>query len=146
MLIQSFLSMLLERFSHLHEGSTTYQGHTKELQTFYQYGILIQSLYVAVWKECGDLKPEHFTEVLLHFYLAAEVHIENESICSSRCKQYFIPAILKLCHNDTAVAPHSKEMASPLHIIFDTHFVSPGFSLHSFCCCYSYSCQYNPIP
>ena len=109
------------------EGSTTYQGHTKEWQTFYQYGILIQSLYVAVWKECGDLKPEDFIEVLLHFRLAAKVHIDNESICSSRYKQYFIPSILKLCQDDTAVAPHSKEMASPLHIIFDTRFVPPGF-------------------
>ena len=109
------------------ESSTTYQGHTKELQTFYQYGILIQSLYVALWKECGDLKPEDFIEVLLHFRLAAEVHIKNESICPSRYKQYFIPSILKLCEDDTAVAPHSKEMASPLHIIFDTRFVPPGY-------------------
>ena len=35
------------------EGSTTYQGHTKEWQMFYQYGILIQSLYIEEWKECG---------------------------------------------------------------------------------------------
>ena len=109
------------------EGSTTYQGHTKEWQMFYQYGILVQSLYVAVWKECGDLKPEDFIEVLLHFRLATKVCIENESICPSRYKQYFIPAILKLCQDDTAVAPHSKEIASPLHIIFDTRFVPPGF-------------------
>ena len=106
------------------EGSTAYQGYAKEWETFHQYGILIQSLYVAVWKECGDLKPEDFIEVLLHFRLAAEIHVK---ICPSRYKQYFIPAILKLCPDDTAVAPHSKEMASPLHITFETSFVPPGF-------------------
>ena len=106
------------------EGSTTYPGHVKEWETFHQYGILIQSLYLAVWKECGDLKPEDFIEVLLHFRLAAEVCVK---ICPSRYKQYFIPAILRLCPDDTAVAPHSKEMASPLHITFDTCFVPPGF-------------------
>ena len=106
------------------EGSATYPGHSKEWQTFHQYGILIQSLYVAVWKECGNLKPEDFIEVLLHFRLAAEVCVK---ICPSQYKQYFIPAILKLCQDDTAVASHSKEMASPLHITFDTRFVPPGF-------------------
>ena len=106
------------------EGSTKYRGHVKEWQTFYQYGILIQTLYVAVWKQCGDLKPEDFIEVLLHFCLAAEVRVK---ICPSQYKQYFIPAILKLCQDDTAVAPHSKEMASPLHITFETSFVPPGF-------------------
>ena len=106
------------------DGSKKYPGHAKEWETFYQYGILIQSLYVVVWKGCGDLKPEDFIEVLLHFRLAAEVHVK---ICPSRYKQYFIPAILKLCPDDTAVAPHSKEMTSPLHITFDTRFVPPGF-------------------
>ena len=109
------------------EGSATCQGYAKEWQTFYQYGILIQSLYVAVWKECGDLRPEDFIEVLLHFRLTAEVDTKDEYICPSRYKQYFIPAILKLCRDVTAVAPDSKEMASPLHITFDTRFVPPGF-------------------
>ena len=108
MLIQSFLSMLLERFSHLHEGSTTYQGHTKELQTFYQYGILIQSLYVAVWRECSlkiSLRFCYTFVLLLKFISKMKVSVPHN------VSMYFIPAILKLCHNDTAVAPHSKEMA-----------------------------------
>ena len=109
------------------EGHTTYPGYVKEWDVFHQYGILIQSLYVAVWKEYGNLKPEDFIEVLLHFHLAAEVHIEDQNIYPSRYKQYFIPAVLKLCQDDTAVAPDSKEMASPLHITFDTRFVPPGF-------------------
>ena len=109
------------------KGSATCQGFAKEWQTFHQYGILIQSLYVAVWKECGDLKPEDFIEILLHFRLAAEVDTKDEYICPSHFKQYFIPAILKLCQDDTAVVLHSKEMASPLHITFDTRFVPPGF-------------------
>ena len=108
------------------QASTT---HSKEWEIFHQYGILIQPLYTSVWKECGDLKPEDFIEVLLHFRLAARVTIEDKQIgCSSRYKQYFIPAILKLCQ-DSTIATHSKELetASPLHIRFETGFVPPGF-------------------
>ena len=105
------------------EASTT---HAREWEIFHQYGILIQPLYASVWKECGDLKPEDFIEVLLHFRLAAQVKVHQ--ICSSRYKQYFIPAILKLCQDNT-IATHSKEVeaASPLHIRFETGFVPPGF-------------------
>uniref|UniRef100_A0A1X7V9C6 DM14 domain-containing protein n=2 Tax=Amphimedon queenslandica TaxID=400682 RepID=A0A1X7V9C6_AMPQE len=107
------------------QASTT---HEREWEIFHQYGILIQPLYTSVWKECGDLKPEDFIEVLLHFRLAAQVIIEDQDICSSRYKQYFIPAILKLCQDNT-IATHSKEVevASPLHIKFETGFVPPGF-------------------
>uniref|UniRef100_A0A1X7TJ13 COR domain-containing protein n=1 Tax=Amphimedon queenslandica TaxID=400682 RepID=A0A1X7TJ13_AMPQE len=105
------------------QASTT---HVREWEIFHQYGILTQPLYTSVWKECGDLKPEDFIEVLLHFRLAAQV--EEDQICSSRYKQYFIPAILKLCQ-DSTIATHSKklETASPLHIRFETGFVPPGF-------------------
>ena len=105
------------------QTSTT---HDREWKIFHQYGILIQPLYASVWKECGDLKPEDFIEVLLHFRLAAQVTIEEQDICSSQYKQYFIPAILKLCE-DNPVTLHSKEVASPLHITFETGFVPPGF-------------------
>ena len=104
------------------QASTTYP---REWEIFHQYGILIQPLYASVWKECGDLKPEDFIEVLLHFRLAAQVIIEHRNI-SSRYKQHFIPAILKLCQDNT-IATHSKEVASPLHITFETGFVPPGF-------------------
>ena len=57
--------------------------HAREWEIFHQYGILIQPLYASVWKECGDLKPEDFIEVLLHFCLAAQVTIKDQDICSS---------------------------------------------------------------
>ena len=106
------------------QASTT---HAREWEIFHQYGILIQPLYTSVWKECGDLKPEDFIEVLLHFRLAAQV--EEDQICSSRYKQYFIPAILKLCQDNTIATHSNKELetASPLHIRFETGFVPPGF-------------------
>ena len=106
------------------QASTT---HVKEWEIFHQYGILIQPLYASVWKECGDLKPEDFIEVLVHFRLAVQVTIEDQDICPSRYKQYFIPAILKLHQDNATIVPHSKEVASPLHIKFETGFVPPGF-------------------
>uniref|UniRef100_A0A1X7SL47 COR domain-containing protein n=1 Tax=Amphimedon queenslandica TaxID=400682 RepID=A0A1X7SL47_AMPQE len=110
------------------QASTT---HVREWDVFHQYGILIQPLYASVWKECGDLKPEDFIEVLLNFRLAAQVTIEDQDICSLRYKKYFIPAILKLCQDNT-IATHSNELevASPLHITFietSYGFVPPGF-------------------
>ena len=106
------------------QASTT---HVREWEIFHEYGILIQPLYASVWKECGDLKPEDFIEVLLHFCLAAQVTIEDQDICPSRYRQYFIPAILKLHQDNATIVPHSKEVASPLHIKFETGFVPPGF-------------------
>ena len=118
-----FIDALGRIFTFQLQASTTY---AREWEIFYQYGILIQPLYASVWKECGDLKPEDFIEILLHFRLAAQV--KEDEICSSRYKQYFIPAILKLCQDNT-IATHSKEVeaASPLHIRFETGFVPPGF-------------------
>ena len=106
------------------QSSTT---HVKEWEIFHQYGILMQPLYASVWKECGDLKSEDFIEVLVHFRLAAQVTIEDQDICPSRYKQYFIPAILKLHQDNATIVPQSKEAASPLHIKFETGFVPPGF-------------------
>ena len=105
------------------EASTT---HSREWEIFHQYGILIQPLYASVWKECGNLKPEDFIEVLLHFRLAAQIKVDQ--MFFSQYEQYFIPAILKLCQDNT-IATHSKEVeaASPLHIRFETGFVPPGF-------------------
>ena len=105
-------------------------AYAKEWETFHQYGILIQPLYASVWKDCGDLKPKDFIEVLLHFCLAAQVTIEDQHVCSSRHKQYFIPAILKLCQDNNTIATQSDkevEVASPFHITFETGFVPPGF-------------------
>ena len=109
------------------KGSAAYQGYGTESHILHKYGILRESLSTAVWSKCGGLKPDDFITVLLHFLLAAEVCIDNERICPSRYKQYFIPSILNLCHDDTAAVPHSKEMSSPLHITFGTSFVPPGF-------------------
>ena len=105
------------------QSSTT---HAREWEIFHQYGILIQPLYASVWKECGDLKPEDFIAILLHFRLAAQVKVDQ--MFFSQYEQYFIPAILKLCQDNT-IATHSKEVetASPLHIRFGTGFVPPGF-------------------
>ena len=118
-----FIDALGKIFTFQLQASIT---HAREWEIFHQYGILIQPLYASVWKECGDLKPEDFIEVLLHFRLAAQV--KEDQVCSSRYKQYFIPAILKL-YQDNTIATHSKEVeaASPLHIRFETGFVSPGF-------------------
>ena len=117
----------LGKIFNIYNGRKTYPGFAKEWDILCKYGILRQSLYEAVWKECGDLKPEDFIEVLQHFRLAVEVHIKDEEIFHPRYKHYFIPAILKLHQGDSTAAVSHKGMATPLHIIFDTNFVPPGF-------------------
>ena len=88
------------------------------------YGILVQPLYKEVWKSSG-IDPEEIIELLVHFHLAAKVHTE---LYDSRCKKYFLPAVLQGYTGDpNEVPPGYKLRASPVHITFSTGYVPPGF-------------------
>ena len=90
-------------------------------------GILVQSLYVPIWRECTvELNPEDIIELLVNFRLAAPV--TTKEYHDPTVKQYFLPAVLKSFKGDPSEAPHGHYLrATPLHIIFSTKFVPPGF-------------------
>ena len=103
-------------------------GRKRKMLTLLQEkGILVQTLYVSIWRECtAELNPEAIIELLVNFCLAAPV--TTKEYHDPTVKQYFLPAMLKSFKGDPSEAPHGHYLrATPLHIIFSTKFVPPGF-------------------
>ena len=101
--------------------------YSEEWKLFHEFGILVQPLYVEVWKGFKDLKPEFFIEVLVHFRLAVEVETAK---CDPFFKQYFMPLVLASASNDHITSMTSSTdsfQAVPLHITFISGYVPPGF-------------------
>ena len=88
-------------------------------------GILVQPLYVAVWKECEGVDPEEMIQLLVSFHLAAEVQTNENGERLS--KQFFVPAVLPTGDPSSALPPGYHLRATPLHITFGTGYVIPGF-------------------
>ena len=88
-------------------------------------GILIQSLYAAVWRECEDIDPEGMMELLVCFHLAALVKTELHH--DRKAPQYFVPSVLPLFTGDLSSPIDAIVRATPLHITFSTRFVPPGY-------------------
>ena len=95
-------------------------------KTLRKKGILIQPLYVAVWKGCKDIDPEGMMELLTHFRLAARV--QAEVYYDLNTPQYFVPAVLPVFSGDLSTPTTAGSLrATPLHITFSTKFVTPGY-------------------
>ena len=91
-------------------------------------GIALESLYKAVWKDCG-ISPHALINLLVHFLLAASVPPTGQHNFSGRDKEFFLPCVLKFYHGDpsTPLGDHQHQ-AAPLFITFKTlGFVPPGF-------------------
>ncbi|XP_019857981.1 PREDICTED: uncharacterized protein LOC105314442 [Amphimedon queenslandica] len=93
----------------------------KEWELFHESGILVQPLYVALWKKYGEVSPDIFIKVLAHFHIAVEVKTDEYFPPS---KQYFMPLALK---STQVKSPITNSQAAPLHITFSSGFVPPGF-------------------
>ena len=106
------------------QGRETYQ--TREMwRILREKGILIQPLYVAVWRECEDIDPEGMMELLVFFHLAALV--KTKLYHDRKAPQYFVPSILPLFTGDLSSPIDAIVRATPLHITFSTKFVPPGY-------------------
>ena len=92
---------------------------------FHEKGILVQPLYVAVWKECEGMNPEEMVQLLVSFHLAAEV--QTDEFSERQSKQFFVPAVLPTGDPSSALPPGYYHRATPLHITFGTGYVIPGF-------------------
>ena len=91
----------------------------------HEKGILVQPLYVAVWKECEGVDPEEMIQLLVSFHLAAEV--QTDEYGERLSKQFFVPAVLPTGDPSSALPPGYQLRATPLHITFGTGYVIPGF-------------------
>ena len=90
-------------------------------------GVLVQSLYVAAWREVGDVNPEALIDLLVHFCLATEV--KTDLYHDPDEKQYFLPLVLPSCAQEKPYAPYKGylQKATPIHLTFRTRFSPPGF-------------------
>ena len=88
-------------------------------------GILVQPLYVAVWKECEGMDPEEMVQLLVSFGLAAE--FQTDEFGERLSKQFFVPAVFPIGDPLSALPPGYQHRATPLHITFGTGYVIPGF-------------------
>ena len=94
---------------------------------FREKGILIQSLYGAVWRNNeGGIDPQSIMELLVHLHLAAEV--KTQQYPDRDVLQYFVPCVLKNFVGDLhAPVIKMQSISSPVHVKFNTVFVPPGY-------------------
>ena len=95
-------------------------------------GILVQPLYSAAWESItaaeNRISSESLIDLLVHFRLAAEV--KTDQYYDPDVKQYFVPLVLpSYIPEEASLSPiaEPQKQATPLHLIFHTGFVPPGF-------------------
>ena len=95
-------------------------------------GILVQLLYEQIWKfpeHNQELKAQAIIDLLEHFLIVAPIDTRSR-VHQFRGKEYFVPAALQLLplsqETPTGTGEQVKK-AAPLHLIFDTKYLPPGF-------------------
>ena len=89
-------------------------------------GILVQPLYVSIWKKCEGIDPDSLIQLLVTFRLAVQVETDEYHVAS--VKQFFVPAVLPYyIDQPSQQAREGSGRASPFHITFKTGYVIPGF-------------------
>ena len=89
-------------------------------------GILVEPLYNEVLRTQQELKPQAIVDLLEHFLIIAEIHTKGRHKCPGR--EYFVPSVLPSC--STGGTSHLKtgdSQSAPLHLIFSTNYLPPGF-------------------
>ena len=106
-----------------------WKGHESLWTHLWESGILVQSLYEEVWKDC-ELPPQSLIDLLVHFLLAAPI-CKASRITNFQGKEYFISSVLpayKSRSNSRNNIEHIIiKQTAPLHLIFNTFYVPPGF-------------------
>ena len=94
----------------------------------HEKGILVQQLYEEVW-ERSNLQPQSLADLLECFLLAAPINPPTR-VSPFPGRKYFIPCVLQLSSqsaDSTANTQEKVKTSSPLHLIFSTQYVPPGF-------------------
>ena len=104
-------------------------GQERHWRLLREKGILTETLYKKVLKH-SVLPPQSLVDLLEHFLLT--VPIKTTHIHPYKGKEYFVPCMLKAPSQSTLTQSlnsdeSSAPMAKPMHLVFDTHYVPPGF-------------------
>ena len=89
-------------------------------------GILVESLYQEVFKAQKELQPQQVVDLLEHFLIIARISTKKHN---GPGRKYFIPSMLP--YSPKVDDPHSTSTAInsaiPLHLVFSTNYLPPGF-------------------
>ena len=90
-------------------------------------GILVQPLYEQVLGTDNKLLPQEIIDLLEHFLIIAEIHTTGKHSVPGR--EYFTPSLLPRCPSSKSsyFAATKIQSAAPLHLIFSTKYLPPGF-------------------
>ena len=90
-------------------------------------GILVQPLYEEVWKDI-ELPSQSLVDLLVYFKIATPI-VQKE--CNYPGKEYCVPCVLPFYRPKATQSAFSSttviKQAAPLHLLFNTHHVPPGF-------------------
>ena len=105
-----------------------WKGHESLWKKLWESGILVQSLYEEVWKDC-ELPSQSLVDLLVHFLLAAPI-CKASRVTNLQGKEYFISSVLpafKSRSNNPNINRVIVKQTAPLHLVFNTLYVPPGF-------------------
>ena len=92
-------------------------------------GVLVQPLYEQVWKD-SELSSQSLIDLLVHFLLAAPISRKSK-VTNLPGKEYFVSLVLPAFtfgDDQKAKQPYVViKQAAPLHLLFNTYYVPPGF-------------------
>ena len=107
------------------------QGRERLWGLLREKGILTETLYKGVLAH-SILPPQALVDLLEHFLLM--VSIQTTDMHCYEGKEYFVPCMLKAPSQTTVTQSSNSEetsapihTAKPMHLIFNTHYVPPGF-------------------
>ena len=96
--------------------------HSPSWKRLTKKGILVESLYMNVWRGIG-IEPSAIIELLERFLLAAPFSLKDRH--EDQGREFFVPAML--CHRSPDKHLSIGTQHTSLHLIFNTHYTPPGF-------------------
>ena len=104
------------------------KGNELLWKQLWESGILVESLCKEVWKDC-EVPAQSLVDLLVHFLFAAPI-CEASRVTNFRVKEYFICSVLQTFKpkpNSQRAQCVAIKQTAPLHLIFNTFYVPPGF-------------------
>ena len=94
-------------------------------------GILVQALYEEVWKG-KNVRPQALVNLLESLSLISKIKKEAIAIPPASLKydganMYFMPGVLPISTKEVEPDVHAVLTAAPLHLVFSTKYVPPGY-------------------
>lgn len=89
-----------------------------------EHGILVEHLYVEVLSTKHKIRPQDVIDLLEHFLILSPIRTKNEH--HYKGLEYFVPCMLRPC-TAPKLATGIKQSSDPLHLIFSTNYLPPGF-------------------